>query len=253
MDQFAVVALRMVHHIHIPDAEIVVRDVDDLLIKVEGALVAGEVVLAGAVHIFQIDVRPAVHHPEIPLPQAVPQLRGAAVEHQHIRIGDLLHHQLAHVLGVDVEGGSLHKGHDLIQHPVGRQDVPVKAFHLPHTVVLDEYLLGFILLLPRLQLGALQVCFLLYGDNGHVVQGSGVVLLLALLAADQQGPVLAGEAVLQNAVDEIGFAGVQKAGDQINRNICHSRVDSLPLDYRPNSSASLSSFSSAPMTHRRPV
>ena len=73
--------------------------------------------------------------------------------------------------------------------------------------------------LQLLQPGALQVCLILYGDHRYVVQGTGVVLLLALLAADEQRPVLAGEAVLQDAVDEVGLAAVQEAGDEINRNI----------------------------------
>ena len=221
VDGFPRPAVRVVHDVHIPDAEIVVGNVDDLLLQVKGAGIVIVVVLAGAVLHLQIDVRPAVHHAEVPLAQGIPQLRGAAVEHQHVRVGDLLHHHLAHVLGVHLKGGRLDEGHDLVQHPVGGQDFPVKAFHLPHAVVLNEDLLRSILLLPLFELGALQILLVLHGDNGDVVQGSGVVLLLALLAADQQGPVLAGEAVLQDAVDEIGLAAVQKTGDEINRNISH--------------------------------
>ena len=101
--------------------------------------------------------------------------------------------------------------------------------------------------------------------------------------------------MLFRSVDEIGLAGVQKAGYQIYRNISHCNVSFLSgkmrgmearateglsfvtghhawltarlrsalkffwlfsfkkRAHRPNSSASLSSFSSAPMTHSRPV
>ena len=81
--QFILVPFRAVHYVHIPDAEVIVRYVDNLLSQVKGALVPGEVIFAGAVFIFQIDVRPAVHHPEVALAQGGAQFLVAAVEHQH--------------------------------------------------------------------------------------------------------------------------------------------------------------------------
>ena len=137
VQHFARVALRMVHHIHIPNAEVLVGNVDDLLVQVKGTFVTGEVILAGAVHIFQINVSPTVDHAQVPFPQRIPQLRSTSVKHQHVRVGDFLHHQLTHVFGVHIKCAGLHKGHDLIQHPVGGQDFSVKTLHLPHAVVLD--------------------------------------------------------------------------------------------------------------------
>ena len=227
VDHLARPAVRVIHHVHIPHTEVVIRHVDQVLAQVEGALVAGEVVLAGAVLHLQVNVSPTVHHPKVPLPQGVPQLRRTAVEHQHVRVGDFLHHQLAHILGVHLKGGGVDEGHDLVQHPVGGQNLPVQPLHLPHAVVLDQHLFGVVLFLQLLQVGALQVLLVLNGDDRHVVQSVFLVLLLALFAAEQQGGILAGEAVLQDAVDEIGLAGIQKAGHQINRNVCHYNVHFL--------------------------
>ena len=111
--------------------------------------------------------------------------------------------------------------------------------------------LGPDFLFQLLHLGAGQARLVLNIHHGHVVQRLGVVFLLPLLAAEEEGFVLAGEAVLQDAVDEIGLAGIQEPGHQINGNI-HERAFPFPA-YRPKSRASLSSFSSAPMTQRRPV
>lgn len=50
------------------------------------------------------------------------QLVGAAVEHQQVGVGDLFHHDLAHVLGIGLKGIGVHKGHHLlIEDPVGGQ------------------------------------------------------------------------------------------------------------------------------------
>ena len=214
-----VVALRVVHDVHIPDAEVLVRDVQHLRRQVEGAGVAVVVVLAGAVLHLQVDVRPAVHHAEVPLAEGVPGLGGAAVEDDEVRLGDLLHHQLAHVPGVEVEAVALHKAHDLVEDPVGGEDVLIEGRQGPHAVVLDEDLTGAVLLLALFQEGAGEAFLILHRHHGDIFQELLVVLLVALLAAEEEGAVLLGEAVLQDAVDEVGLAAVQKADDEINRNI----------------------------------
>ena len=189
-------AVRVIHYVHIPDTVVIVRNVDHRLVQIKGADLTVVVVLAVAVQIFQIDVRPAVHHPQIPLPQCGLQLIGAAVEHQQVGVGDFFHHDLAHVLGIGLKGIGVHKGHHLIEDPVGGQHLPVQPLHGPHAVVLNEDLLGFVLLFPFLALGAGESGLLVHRDHRHVVQCLLLVFQLALLAADQEGFVLTGEAVL---------------------------------------------------------
>ena len=64
-----------------------------------------------------------------------------------------------------------------------------------------------------------------YGLNALTVGlGEAIAcLVLGVLLVKQQRPVLGGEAVLQDAVDEVGFSGVQKTGDEIYRNV-HRRL-----------------------------
>ena len=71
VDHFPRPAVRVVHDVHIPHAEIIVRDVDQVLFQIKRTLVSGEVVLAGAVLVFQVNVCPAVHHTAEP-PAALP-------------------------------------------------------------------------------------------------------------------------------------------------------------------------------------
>ena len=93
------------------------------------------------------------------------QLGRAAVEDQHIRVGDLLHHELAHVLHEQLERRRLHEGHDLVEHPVGGQHVAVELFHLPHAVVLDDASLAVVLVEPLAQIGARKLGLLLDIDH----------------------------------------------------------------------------------------
>ena len=84
----------------------------------------------------------------------------------------------------------------MIEDPVGGQHLPVQPLHGPHAVVLNEDLLGLVLLFPFLALGTGESGLLVHCDHGHVVQSLLLVFQLALFTADQEGFVLAGEAVL---------------------------------------------------------
>ena len=171
------------------------------------------------------------------------QLLIAAVEDQQIGVEHLLHHELAHVLEIDVERRRVDKAHDLIEDPVRGQTVAVERLHHPHAVVLDDDLLGAVLLLELFKQLRRQLRRIIDRVGKDVAQHAWVILQLALLAADQQRPVLLREAVAQDAVDEAGLAGIEKAGDEINRNIHRS--------YRPKSCFRPSSFRFEPITHRR--
>ena len=150
------------------------------------------------------------------------------VEDQQVGVGDLLHHQLAHVLHVHLEGAGIHQAHDLIEYPVGGETLAVELLHAPHAVVLHDDLLGTVLLFQLLQEVGGQLLLVLHGVGEHVGEVLGGVAQVALLTAQEQGAVLGGKAVPEDAVDEGGLAGVQEAGDEINRNI-HS-VSSLQAE-----------------------
>ena len=244
----ALVAVRVVHQVHIPHAVLVVGQVQMAAAQIEGGHVGGHILLAGTVGILQIDVGTAVDHLQIAAAQLLPQLRVAAVEDQQVGVGDLLHHQLAHVADVHLKGVGIHQHHDLIQDPIGRQARAVQRLQLPHAVILHNDLLGLVLLFQLLEQGRGHLLRVVDGIGEHVVQRLGVVLVLAFLAADQQRAVLSGKAVPQDAVDKVGLTGIQKTGNKVNRNI-HTACS----PYRPNSSWSLCSSRLAPITHRRPV
>ena len=191
----AVPAVGVIHRVNVPNAVVVVRNVDELGRHVEGALVAGEVILAVAIVVLKVNVRAAVDHAQIPRAQALFELVVAAVEDDHIRVRDLLHHELAHVLNEQLKRRRLHEGHDLVEHPVGGQHVAVELFHPPHAVVLDEHLLGAVLFLKLFAECERQVVLIVHRDDGDVVERLLFVLLVALFAADEQRLILAGETV----------------------------------------------------------
>ena len=99
-------------------------------------------------------------------------------------------------LDEQLERRRLHERHDLIEHPVGGQHLAIELFHLPHAVVLDEHLLRAVLLFKLLAESERQLLFVVHRDNGDVVERLLLVFFVALFAADQKRPVLAGEAVL---------------------------------------------------------
>ena len=158
----------MLHGVHVEQAVVLVGDLNDILIQIKGALVAGVVILAGAVLVFQIDGGPAVDHLQVAAAEGGGQLGGAAVEHDHVGAGQLFHHQLSEVAGVAVKGGGLHKGHHLIQQPVGGENLGLQFAQLPHAVPLDDDLLGLVLLFQLFQQGELQIAFIFNVHHGDV-------------------------------------------------------------------------------------
>ena len=86
----------------------------------------------------------------------------------------------------------------------------------------------------------------------NYVLGKGATGEEAEFAIFKAAKMVSDDVTFEDAVDKIGFAAVQKTGDEIDRNISH--VLFVPfVNHRPKSAESLSSFSSAPMTHNRPV
>ena len=219
------VHVQIVHDLHIKHAEVVVRDLNDRLGEVKGGHGAVPVVLGAAALVLQEDVRPAVHHAEVPLAQEGLQLRRAAVKDDHVRRADLLHHQLAHILGIDVKGVGVHHAHDLVQNPVVRQAAGAELLHGPHAVELHQDLGGLILLLQLLEIRDGKGVHIVGLDDGNAVQGPGVIGYLPLLTGEQQRPLPFVKPLLQNAIDELGLPAVQEAHDHIDRDLsCHRTV-----------------------------
>lgn len=90
------------------------------------------VVLAGAVVALQIDVRLTVQQPQVPPAQGVPQGLIAAVDDDHVRVAQLLHHEGGHVLGVALKGGTLGGDDDLVEDPVLGQGLLIEVLEHPH-------------------------------------------------------------------------------------------------------------------------
>lgn len=66
MDFLAGPTVGVIHHIHIPDTEILVGNVDQCLLQIEGAYVAVVVILTAGL-ILQVDVGAAIDHAKIAL------------------------------------------------------------------------------------------------------------------------------------------------------------------------------------------
>ena len=240
--RLALVALGIVHAVGVPEAVVVIAQLQHRYGQVEGTQ-AIVVVLHPVVGVLQVHLRPAVEHFQVALTQDLRQLVSAAVKDDQIGLPELLHHQAGHVFGVAVEGGGLHNGDDLVQVPV-----PGEGGHglgdLPHAVVLHHDLGGMVLRLQGLHFGQVQVLLALQVDGDHVklAQGRVVIFLLTLLADQEEGALILGEIRAgEHGSDKIRLACVQKAADHIDGNgfLCHSQLPHIckighGTDYRQN-------------------
>src|SRR5699024_11943757 len=141
-DGLARILLGVLLAVQVPDAEIVVPDLDDGGVHIEGQRVGDVVIGHAAVGELVGDVAPAGHLPH----QAVQLLTGLVVvhlfgpvEHDQLAAGDLVQHQAAHgvVPGVGQSGGAVGGGDHLVDQPVGRQRVG-QVLQQPHAVVFDD-------------------------------------------------------------------------------------------------------------------
>ena len=145
------------------------------------------------------------------------------------------------VIDVDAEGGAIHDGDDLIDHPalrhrqlvvcraslilrellLGHRTV-VEIILVPHAVPLDDDTLRVILRLQLREVRLVEVGLLLHADRDGMVlfELRLIVLGLALLAEKKQGCALGLEILLGHGVlDELGLAGLEEAVDQEYRNL----------------------------------
>ena len=126
--RLAGVLLGLVLTIHVPDAEIVIRDVDGVGVDIKGQRVGDIIVGYAAVLELVGDIALAggLPHQLVQLLPGVIVVHGlGAVEHDQLAAGDLIQHQAAHgvVAGVGQGGGAVGSGDALVHQPVLGQGI----------------------------------------------------------------------------------------------------------------------------------
>ena len=146
--------------------------------------------------------------------------RGIRLNYHHLRAGELVHHQLAHI-GVVGENGTRIGEHDLLGNGPVLGHFLIEFPGQTHAVELGHHPAGVVL--PdhgrqRLRGQLVQIVDDLLVD-AVVGIGVGVVFLLALLHHQQQRPLPGVEpGVLQGLLDEFRLPRLEKAGEGIDRN-----------------------------------
>ena len=215
-----VVAFRMVHAVHIEDAELLVGHPDGIRLHVIGKVFVRDAVVHGAVQVLKEDGGVRVHGAQLPAPGALVETRGAAVDADHVRDLHGIGQDLAHVGHVVVKGAAVGGGDHLRPVPQAGKPERVQLFDSPHGVVFHDDAGGLMFVLQLLQAGGGQFLFLLEHDQDALVllQGFGVPFGFAVLAADDQALAAVGEAlVAQDRQAEGGFTAFQESGDQVDR------------------------------------
>ena len=215
--RLALVLLGLVGHVPVKQGIVLVADLHNGGVQVEGQGVLNVVILHLAVFVLVGDVRPAGGAPDDLVEGHLVHLCSVkAVEHHQLRALQLVIDQLAHVAVVAEEGGSVGKQELLIHHPaLGHGGI--ELIQHPHAIVLNDHPLCPGLPKPLFQIFPGQLLRRLHNTDFHRVRGELLrgVFLFPLLADQQQGSLPAAEAlVLQCLLDELGLAAFQKAGKE---------------------------------------
>ena len=215
--RLALVFFRLIGHIPVKQGIVLIADLHNGGIQVEGQGILNVVILHLAVFVLIGDVRPAGGATDDLMEGHLVHPGGIkAVEHHQLRTLQLVIDQLAHIAVVVEEGGSVNEQELLIHHPALRHS-GVELIQHPHAVVFDDHPFRPGFPKPLLQIFTGQLLRLLHNADLHRVRGELLrgVFLLALLADQQQGFLPIAEAlVLQGFLDEFGFAAFQKAGKE---------------------------------------
>ena len=215
----AVVFLGLLGDVPVPEGVVVVLDHNGISFNVEGQGVLDVVEGGAAVSEVVNDVDAAADGPgQLVQGHDVVALLHPVEDH-HLRAGELVHHELTHI-GVVAQYGLAVGEHDLLGDDPLHGHLVEEVRRGQHAVELHHHAGGVVLFLQGLQL---------LGGHGLLVDGlkvhalvgvgGGVVLLLALLAHQQQGTLAGVEArVLQGLLDEQGLARFQKPGEGIDGN-----------------------------------
>ena len=215
--RLALILLGLIGHVPVKQSVVLVADLHNGGVQVEGQGVFDVVVFHLAVSVLIGDVRPAGGAPDNLVEGHLVHLCSVkAVEHHQLRAFQLVIDQLAHIAVVAEEGGSVGEQKFLIHHPsLGHGGV--ELIQHPHAVVFNDHPLRPGLPEPLLQIFTGQLLRLLHNADFHRVRGELLrgVFLFPLLADQQQGLLPVAEAlVLQRLLDELGLAAFQKAGKE---------------------------------------
>ena len=149
-----------------------------------------------------------------------------AVENNELAALELIIDELAHIAVVAQEGAGIGEHELLIDDPaLGHRGI--ECVEQPHAVILDNDAVGLCLLRPLGEvLGReLLLTFKHTDDDGIRRELLGRVLLLALLADEQQGLFLMAEAlVLKRLLYERGLAALQETRGEIYRHLFRLRI-----------------------------
>ena len=186
LDGLAVVFLRFLGHVAVPEGKVAVLDLDDRCVDVKRQRVFDVVIDDLAVGVLIRDVTAAGDGADDAVHLHAIHVVVVAVEHDKLGALELIDRELAHIRIVAHERRRIAEEKLLRDRPVFRQ-VAVERVEHPHTVVLHEHALGVQLVLQREQIVARELGLLV--DIAHIdISGAESVRLVDLLAvlAQQQ-------------------------------------------------------------------
>ncbi len=129
------------------------------------------------------------------------------------------HQQRFHIAAVHFIGKSIHRREGLHHNPVFRQNLSIKPLHIPHSIVLDDYPVWFVLFL-KFPAGFLRkLLFFLDDHTGNAVLHKQFILnlMLSLFTEDQQSLGSVREiSLLDHFLNTGSLSTFQKTSKQIN-------------------------------------
>ena len=204
---FAVVFLHLLGQVPVKHCVIGVGNLHHRRLQVEGQRILDVVVLHVPVRVIVGNGGTAGDRPDHLMNGLLIDVRGGAVEHHHFAVGQLIHHQLAHVGVVAEKSGGVGKQHFLIDAPVLGQ-IPVQSGEFPHPVVLDDNPVDPVLFADCGQVFAVDIALLLQLLQIDVPppEAVGLQLVHSLLALQNQGLFPRIEAfVLHGLLNDMGL------------------------------------------------
>ena len=137
MNGFALVALRVVAHVDIPDSVIGIVDFDHIGIGIERHLILKNVVNF-AFFILKQNVARLVDYFDAAAEGWKRIFRTAAVEHDHIGIFCHLHENRFHILHINLEAACIDRHNLLYNAPAARQLHFFEFFYAPERIVFQN-------------------------------------------------------------------------------------------------------------------
>ena len=140
----AVILLRLFRNVPIPQCVILILDLNNRRIDVEGQRILDIVKGSGAVSIIVKDIHSAICGPSDLMEGHGVSARLQAVEYHHLGAHQLVHHQIAHIGVISHESSGVRE-HDLLGHDPVLREAGIEVAHHLHTVQLRNDTLSLIL------------------------------------------------------------------------------------------------------------